>query len=65
MKELLKKLTSITGPSGYETEIRNVILEEVKPYVDNIRVDAMGNLIVTKGKKSENGKNNYVSRSYG
>ena len=56
MKELLKKLTSVTGPSGYETEIRNVILEEIKPYVDNIRVDAMGNLIVTKGKKSENGK---------
>ena len=56
MKELLKKLTSVTGPSGYETEIRNVILEEVKAYVDDTKVDALGNLITTKGKKTEDGK---------
>lgn len=56
MKDLLKKLTSVTGPSGYESEIRNVILEEVKPYIDNYKVDALGNLITYKGKKTDGGK---------
>lgn len=56
MKELLKKITSVTGPSGYETEIRNVILEEIKPHIDKYEIDALGNLIVYKGEKQENGK---------
>lgn len=56
MKELIKKLTSITGPSGYETEIRKAIIEEIKNHVDSIEVDQMGNLIARKGKKTEKGK---------
>lgn len=55
MKSLIQKLIEIPGPSGYETQIRNAIHAEVKPYADDIRVDNLGNLIVRKGKRSEDG----------
>src|SRR3990172_12793374 len=48
MKQLLKTLTETFGPSGYEDEVRKVILKEVKPLADEVRVDALGNLIVRK-----------------
>lgn len=56
MKELLEKLTGAFGPSGYETKIREIIREIVTPYADEIRTDALGNLIVRKGSKKEGGK---------
>lgn len=56
MKELLRKLVEVPGPSGYETQIRQLILAEVKDYVDSWEVDAMGNLITRKGKKQKDGK---------
>lgn len=48
MKQLLKSLTEIFGPSGYEDAVRKVIQKEVKPLADEVRVDALGNLIVHK-----------------
>ncbi len=54
MKDLIKKLTEAFGPSGAEDSVREVIRKEVKPYVDEIRVDGLGNLIARKkgsGKK--------------
>ncbi|MDQ2086786.1 M42 family metallopeptidase [Herbivorax sp. ANBcel31] len=54
MFDLLKKMTQITGVSGNEEEIRDVITEEIKDKVDDIRVDTLGNLIAVKkgtGKK--------------
>lgn len=51
---LLDKLTSLDGPSGYEGQVRDFIKENVKPYVDELFVDRMGNVIVHKkgsGKK--------------
>jgi putative aminopeptidase FrvX len=48
MKKLLKTLTEVFGPSGYEDAVRNVILEEVKSLADEVSVDALGNLIVRK-----------------
>ncbi len=56
MKSLLKTLTETYGPSGYEDEVRKVILKEVKPLADEVRVDALGNLIVRK-KPAANAKN--------
>ncbi len=50
MKKLLKTLTETFSPSGYEDAIREVIRKEIKPLADEIRVDALGNLIVRKGK---------------
>ena len=49
MKSLIKKLVEINSPSGYESKIRDVIRAEVEPYADDIRVDALGNLIARKG----------------
>jgi endoglucanase len=48
LKELLEKLSNAHGVSGYEGNIRRIIEEEVRPYVDEIRSDKMGNLIATK-----------------
>jgi endoglucanase len=55
MKELLKKLAQTPAASGYESGIRDVIREEIKPYVKEIKVDALGNLIARLGEKKENG----------
>lgn len=54
MKELLKKLVEVSSPSGREEKVRNLILESVKDYMDDYRIDSLGNLIVHKqgtGKK--------------
>jgi endoglucanase len=55
MKKLLKRLTETFGPSGYEDEVRKLVRAEAKPLADEIKVDALGNLIVhkkpTKGSK--------------
>lgn len=48
MKELIKKLTETYGPSGHEEPIREVIRAEVESLADEIRVDALGNLIAIK-----------------
>ena len=56
MKQLLKTLTEIFAPSGYENAVRNAIRKEVKAYADEVREDALGNLIVRK-KPAKNSKN--------
>jgi endoglucanase len=48
MKELLKQLTQAFGTSGYESAVRDLILSEIKPLADEVRVDALGNLIARK-----------------
>jgi len=55
VKELIKKLTEAYGPSGREEQIREIIRAEVEALADEVRVDAMGNLIVLK-KGSGGGK---------
>ncbi len=54
MQETLKKVTQVFGVSGNEEDIREVITDEIRKYVDDIKVDAMGNLIAVKrGKKKK------------
>ena len=55
MKPLIQKLVETPSPSGYEAKIREVVRAEIAPHVDEIRVDALGNLIARKGKKSAHG----------
>lgn len=55
MKSLIKTLVETPGPSGFEYEIRDVIREMIAENADEIRVDAMGNLIARKGTKSDSG----------
>ncbi|MCL4425399.1 MAG: M42 family metallopeptidase [Firmicutes bacterium] len=54
MKELIKKLVETHGPSGSEESIQAVIRQEIKGFVDEVRVDALGNLIAIK--KGRGGK---------
>ena len=46
--ELIKKLVEAYGPSGFEDGMRALIRPEIEPYVDEINVDALGNLIALK-----------------
>lgn len=52
---LLKRLTEASGVSGNEREVRNIIIEEIKDYVDDLKIDRLGNIIAfkegTKGSK--------------
>jgi putative aminopeptidase FrvX len=56
MNDLIKRLTETFGPSGHEDAVRKIILKEVKLLADEVRVDALGNLIVRK--KPSKGANN-------
>lgn len=48
LKELLKKLAEAHGISGYEGAIRKILEVELEEYVDEIKIDKLGNLIATK-----------------
>jgi tetrahedral aminopeptidase len=48
LKELLRKLTETYGPSGSEETIRATIRREIEGLVDELRTDALGNLIGVK-----------------
>ncbi len=48
MFELLKRLCDAHGISGYEDEIREIVKAELEDYVDEIRIDRMGNVICVK-----------------
>jgi endoglucanase len=49
--KLLEKLSNACGVSGDEGAIRKIILEEIRPLVDEIRFDAVGNILATKRGK--------------
>ncbi|MEO1515693.1 MAG: M42 family metallopeptidase [Bacteroidota bacterium] len=52
--ELLKQICETPGTSGFEHRIRKLILEEVRPLVDEVSVDPMGNVIaLKKGKENK------------
>ncbi|MDO4749705.1 MAG: M42 family metallopeptidase [Eubacteriales bacterium] len=46
MLETVKTLCSLAGPSGWEDEVRDSILERVLPLADAVETDPMGNLLV-------------------
>jgi len=46
--KLLKKICETAGAPGFENEIRNIVLDLVKPHVDDIQIDNLGNLIAIK-----------------
>jgi len=51
--ELLSKICQTPGAPGFEQKIRELVIEEVKPYVDSIEVDNMGNVYAIKKGKSD------------
>jgi endoglucanase len=46
--KLLERLTNACAVSGDEGEVRAIVLEEIRPFVDEARVDALGNVLATK-----------------
>ncbi len=51
VKDLLKQLTEVHAPSGYESPVRDLIRAEVEPLADAVHVDRLGNLhAVVRGK---------------
>lgn len=50
--KLLKKISETAGAPGFEKNIRNLINNEIKSYVDNISIDNMGNLTAFKKGKT-------------
>jgi len=46
--KLLEKLCNAMSVSGDEGEVRRIVLEEVKPHADEVKVDALGSVLVRK-----------------
>lgn len=45
---LLKKLCEAIGPSGYEDDVRGIVIDELKKSADRVWVDTLGNVIAYK-----------------
>jgi putative aminopeptidase FrvX len=46
--KLLEKLCNACAVSGNEGEVRKIVLEEIKTYADDVKIDALGNVLVTR-----------------
>jgi len=51
--ELMKKLSDCFSPSGREKNVREMIIDEIKDFADEIKIDPLGNLLA---RKTGNGK---------
>jgi len=57
LMDTLKALCALDGVSGFEDQVRAYCKEQAAPYADEMRVDALGNLIVfKKGAKATGNK---------
>jgi len=52
--ETLARLASVHSPAGFETPVAEAIAELAAPYADEIRTDALGNLIVCRKANAGN-----------
>jgi len=51
--EVLRRLSETRGPSGHEEAVAAVMEEALGPWVDELRRDALGNVIATKRSASD------------
>lgn len=52
--KLLAEICEAAGAPGYEQRVRNIVLREVSPLVDEVRLDNMGNVTaIKKGKENK------------
>ena len=51
---LLEKLCNACAVSGDEGEVRSIVLEEIKPFADEVKEDALGNLLAVRHAKTPN-----------
>jgi len=52
--QLLERLCNACAISGDESEVRTIVMEQVRPHVDQVNVDAMGNLLARRQGQGEN-----------
>jgi len=48
MHELLRELVLADGPPGRENAVREIVVRELNPLVDEVNVDVLGNVIATR-----------------
>jgi tetrahedral aminopeptidase len=48
MKDFIKKITEKYGPSGCESEVAELIKQEISPFVDEAKLDKLGSLVAVK-----------------
>lgn len=53
---LLSQLCELPGAPGFEKQVRDFVLDQIKPHIDSVSVDAMGNVLAVKKSKSPNAK---------
>lgn len=51
---LLESLCNASAVSGDEGEVRKIVLEQVKPVAQDVKIDALGNVLVTRLGSGEN-----------
>jgi tetrahedral aminopeptidase len=51
--KLLERLSNAVGVSGDEVEIRKILFEELTPYADELKVDALGNVLARRKARSQ------------
>jgi endoglucanase len=50
---LLERLCKASAVSGDEAEVRAIVLEQVRPYADEVKVDALGNVLAVRRGQGE------------
>jgi putative aminopeptidase FrvX len=51
---LLERLSNAAGVSGDEAEVRAIVIEQLKTCADIVKVDVLGNVLVTRKSTTEN-----------
>ena len=46
--KLLERLCNASGVSGDEGAVRQIVLDELKPYASETKIDALGNILITR-----------------
>lgn len=52
--KLLERLCNVIAVSGDESEVRKIVLQEVKPFADEVKVDALGNVLAIRHGRGRN-----------
>jgi putative aminopeptidase FrvX len=48
VKDLLQKLSEASGVTGYEHAVREIVIDEFRPYADEVQVTTLGSVIALK-----------------
>jgi putative aminopeptidase FrvX len=46
--KLIEKLSNAVGVSGDEGAVRQIVLDEIEPHIEDVKVDALGNVLAIK-----------------